>query len=812
MLLLSAVALASCTKDITSTEQNSTPSGEMNMVEFTTSKPSESKMEVADLGLLGDYRFQYAWETADQVAVVYNPTSSSKATAIFSVKRNSTTSTGSVTFEGELPSDNTNDTTGDTAYNVGALYHSTVQSISSLSINSNSYAISLANQTQEGNGVFDPSLAIFFAPGYYDSELLADNLIGYGDDGGFLFEQVTAISEFIMTLPSNKSFAEDSVTITFSSDQFYTSRTLSFFGGEDATPLVSGGTTGDFKLTISGVKGLKTITAYLVLYPTYDMNVNFEQFSLEIITKDSSGDTVGYEYISDADGINPIKPGLVYSQEFMLDNKELVMGDTADMAISIDTYDELLKLQQLVNGTYEGEDEYPTFYYQAGKYYELGDDIVIPTGVEWVPIGLSSSTQFSGYFNGNGYTVSGMSITEYNRFIGLFGYFYGGSLCDITVEGEINVTVPDSYTTDGDFCVGGVAGFFNTKDLQSTLLTGNITSKVDITLNSLDYISANRTCVGGVAGQRAETVDDYQSFDSSAVYLYDAPNGIDAVMGLGYYSNSNRSTASAGVGGIFGVTSGTSDTANDGPTYKNDSSIKAEAVYDTRNSALSVSLHVGGLIGNMGGGGIKYATGFVTSGCEYVHGIMSPIYDSGAAARYVSVGGLVGYANANEAFISYTTTESLATTTDVILQFSDARYLASVAGGSDTNNAGPLVTAGYLPTYEITIGAFTGGKGAAGNYNLNRYANSGNALTRSNDLVYLYDDYSSGDVSYNSFLDEIPLCTDTTFGNNSQVYTHAGLVVTESRVLDASSLSITDTSAFFNGFLVDSMGSMTAIE
>lgn len=71
--------------------------------------------------------------------------------------------------------------------------------------------------------------------------------------------------------------------------------------------------------------------------------------------------------------------------------------------------------------------------------------------VEWTPIGVSGNNQFTGVFNGQNYTISGLylSNTEKN-FVGLFGYIDNGA----TIQ---NFGVVDSYF-EGYEDIGGLCG------------------------------------------------------------------------------------------------------------------------------------------------------------------------------------------------------------------------------------------------------------------------------------------------------------------------------------------------------------------
>lgn len=99
---------------------------------------------------------------------------------------------------------------------------------------------------------------------------------------------------------------------------------------------------------------------------------------------------------------------------------------------------------------------------ESGKSYRLLNDIylndisevsswdIAAPQNEWIPIG-SSSTQFSGSFDGGGFTVFGIYILTDNNNQGLFGVV--GKDSPIS-----NLHIKESYIKGGD-CVGGVCGY-----------------------------------------------------------------------------------------------------------------------------------------------------------------------------------------------------------------------------------------------------------------------------------------------------------------------------------------------------------------
>ena len=105
--------------------------------------------------------------------------------------------------------------------------------------------------------------------------------------------------------------------------------------------------------------------------------------------------------------------------------------NTFDNSFVISTPEQLAGLSLIVNGTADGF-EADNF---AGKSIKLSADINLNSNSEyyenwqtyapacnWIPIGSSAKTPFSGTFDGNGHSVSGMYISSDSAFSALFGY------------------------------------------------------------------------------------------------------------------------------------------------------------------------------------------------------------------------------------------------------------------------------------------------------------------------------------------------------------------------------------------------------
>ncbi len=173
----------------------------------------------------------------------------------------------------------------------------------------------------------------------------------------------------------------------------------------------------------------------------------------------------------------------------------------------------------------------------SGKYV-LGADIVFEAadfesdgafyrnGSGWEPIGTTSAP-FTGVFDGNGHTISGLKMnykSESNIYAGLFGYVQDGTICGLGLE---NAQIQVTYS-GGMFMrlfVGGIlayAGGENT-EIRDCRITGTMT--VSMYMNSSIYIGGivgyggnvtgcvnecaistsfsggSASCIGGIAGQ-----------------------------------------------------------------------------------------------------------------------------------------------------------------------------------------------------------------------------------------------------------------------------------------------------------------------
>lgn len=218
-------------------------------------------------------------------------------------------------------------------------------------------------------------------------------------------------------------------------------------------------------------------------------------------------------------------------------------GDGAGTPYKIGTAEELYWFAGLVNGTLPGVKK------DLSANAILTDDIIVNTGVldpnkdlvsgndfiEWIPIGKSSSDDdaYTGTFDGNGHTISGLYFNKSNSwYVGLFG-------C-IGAEGKIsNVGVSDSYFQSSN-CpyIGGVCGS-NSGELQNCSNSSTVIGK------------ENEYRIGGVCGDNSGTIKScYNTASVSGQY---SVGGVCGSLGSDvtncYYLSGTVADGKSGIGG-----------------------------------------------------------------------------------------------------------------------------------------------------------------------------------------------------------------------------------------------------------------------
>ena len=320
-----------------------------------------------------------------------------------------------------------------------------------------------------------------------------------------------------------------------------------------------------------------------------------------------------------------------------------------------------------------------------GKYFKLGADIILNKGKiiddkgalvadstklhKWTPIG-NSSVAFTGSFDGDGHTVSGMFINTTSTHNGLFGNVSG------TVQ---NVTVADSWVSGGkytagvvgrstgtvatsinlgsvlgkDECVGGVIGSAYRKNTSVNSIVKKIVNK-GIVIGG-NYVGGVAGCATGVTVDEAENLAQIEGFG----YVGGVFGGIGSSEknDTRNLKNFGNITGSHFVGGISGHCSGVTSVNVHGNTSSyscnSSSGLKYCTIQKAQNEGKITGIgYVGGIVGEVCNGYISMlsnlndvvgerGTGGIVSSMSYTKAVS--VYNFGNVYGGRFVGGIIGY-------------------------------------------------------------------------------------------------------------------------------------------------------------------------
>ena len=129
----------------------------------------------------------------------------------------------------------------------------------------------------------------------------------------------------------------------------------------------------------------------------------------------------------------------------------------------------------------------------VNEEWNLSIDITLTSdidlsGIDWTPIGTDFSKRYTGTFDGNGNTISGLTVKGSNEYAGLFGCIDdGGTVKNVVLE-NVQIASDNQYAN-----VGGVAGY-SRGNIENCSVSGSVSG------NSNSNGTSN--CVGGVVGQQ----------------------------------------------------------------------------------------------------------------------------------------------------------------------------------------------------------------------------------------------------------------------------------------------------------------------
>ena len=129
------------------------------------------------------------------------------------------------------------------------------------------------------------------------------------------------------------------------------------------------------------------------------------------------------------------------------------------------------------------------------------------TGKDWTPIGTSSGNSYTGTFDGGGHTITGLTVTTNDQFVGLFGYLNSAGTVKNVVMESIQITSNHMFG-----CTGGVVGY-SWGTIENCSVSGSVSGTMCVGgvvgtqwVGSITGCSSSATVkgtvdVGGVAGQ-----------------------------------------------------------------------------------------------------------------------------------------------------------------------------------------------------------------------------------------------------------------------------------------------------------------------
>lgn len=250
----------------------------------------------------------------------------------------------------------------------------------------------------------------------------------------------------------------------------------------------------------------------------------------------------------------------------------------------------------------------------VNEEWKLGINITLTAdidlkGIDWTPIGKDDNKAYTGTFDGNGKTITGLTVTGSDRYTGLFGFIKG------TVK---NVVLTEINITSGTF-VGGVAGWSFGGNIENCSVSGSVSgSDVGGVVGyqqggSITGCSSSATVkgtqrAGGVAGATNSGATLTACYATGDVTVEnDGPNNACAggVVGSNAYSTviacyaagnvSGTGSGTIHVGGVVGenyatVTacywSGLPDNDNGGATKVDGTTVTWQNAVDAMNAAL----------------------------------------------------------------------------------------------------------------------------------------------------------------------------------------------------------------------------------
>ena len=238
--------------------------------------------------------------------------------------------------------------------------------------------------------------------------------------------------------------------------------------------------------------------------------------------------------------------------------KDLGYTIESDGTYTVTSADGLMNVAELVNGG------------KSDINITLDTDIDL-TGKDWTPIGTSFKNSYTGTFDGGGHTITGLTVTTNDQFVGLFGYLNrAGMVKNVVMEG-IQITSNHMFG-----CTGGVVGY-SWGTIENCSVSGSVSGTDCVggvvgsqKAGSIIGCSSSATVkgkhyVGGVAGEKWGTMTACYATGNVTLEIASQKNNFGGgVVGLnggsrvlacyatGNVTSTGSSTGNVHIGGLFG--------------------------------------------------------------------------------------------------------------------------------------------------------------------------------------------------------------------------------------------------------------------
>ena len=238
--------------------------------------------------------------------------------------------------------------------------------------------------------------------------------------------------------------------------------------------------------------------------------------------------------------------------------KDLGYTIESDGSYTVTSADGLMNVAELVNGG------------KTDINITLDKNIDL-TGKGWTPIGTSFDNSYKGTFDGGGHTITGLTVTTNDQFVGLFGYLNrAGMVKNVVMEG-IQITSNHMFG-----CTGGVVGY-SWGTIENCSVSGSVSGTDCVggvvgsqKAGSIIGCSSSATVkgkhyVGGVAGEKWGTITACYATGNVTLEIASQKNNFGGgVVGLnggsrvlacyatGNVTSTGSSTGNVHIGGLFG--------------------------------------------------------------------------------------------------------------------------------------------------------------------------------------------------------------------------------------------------------------------